>query len=372
MEKRKIQTTKSGSYFITLPKVWIKKKGLMLVEDKQKSKELILTENEEGNLIISSGDPQKISYSEFIIPIEEYEEKNSLERCINSSYIQGSDIITIISKKTIALDKKRLVKDMVLGLIGSEISEEFSNRIIIRILVDPVRFPLSNLIERIYLLVSSMHVDAMRAFIEADKLLAEDVINRGKEVDKLFFLMLRQLNLSLTNRLNFADICASNMKIDCVLGIVLARDLSKMAHYATEIASEVIKLINKEVSQKLKDHLIKMSRFTIKMQQNAILAFFKNDFMRANKIINDIQEVVDFDLETEATVLKNIEDPSVIVSLISISRNLRNIANSAVAVSQDLQAKYRPKETQKKEALPQKLPEAEDLIISPDYGNETE
>ncbi len=370
MENRKIQTTKSGSYFITLPKAWVKKRELMPLDDSHKSKELILTENEDGNLIISIPGTQKLSYNEVTIPIEEYEEENSLERCINSSYVQGSDIIIIISKNTIASDKKRLVKDMVIGLIGSEISEEFSNRIIIRILVDPIRFPLSNLIERIYLLVSSMHIDAMKAFIESDKVLAEDVINRAKEVDKLFFLMLRQLNLSLTNRLKFSDICASDMKTDCVLGIVLARDLSKMAHYAAEIASEVVKLITKEVGRKLKDHLIKMSRFTIKMQQNAILAFFKNDFMRANKVVNDIQQVVEFDLETDTTVLKNIEDPSVIISLISISRNLRNIATSAVAVSQDLQAKYHPRETLKKDALPQKLPNVEDLIISPDYGNE--
>ena len=142
MENRKIQTTKSGSYFITLPKAWVKKRELMPLDDSHKNKELILTENEDGNLIISIPGTQKLSYNEVTIPIEEYEEENSLERCINSSYVQGSDIIIIISKNTIASDKKRLVKAMVIGLIGSEISEEFSNRIIIRILVDPIRFPL--------------------------------------------------------------------------------------------------------------------------------------------------------------------------------------------------------------------------------------
>jgi phosphate uptake regulator len=152
------------------------------------------------------------------------------------------------------------------------------------------------------------------------------------------------------------------MKIDCVLGIVLARDLSKMAHYAVEIAKEVLKLINKEIGKDLKDHILKMSIFTRKMQANAILAFFKNDFMRANAVLNEIQKVVEFDHQTENAVFQQINDIGLIISLISISRDIRNIANSAVAVAQDLQAKYRPKDTY----LREKTPEATDYLISMD------
>jgi len=355
-ETRRIQRTLSGSFFVTLNKGWIDKHHL------EKQKEVILTEDENENLVIKPFSSQRNFEVEFILPIEEYLEENSLERCINSSYIQGSDIITITSNNIIALDRKRVVKDCVSYLIGTEISEDLSNKITIRILVDPVKFPLVSLIDRIYKLVNSMHMDAIKAFQESDQMLAEDVISREREVDKLFYLMLRQLNLSLTNRLNFADICRSDMKIDCVLGIVLARDLSKMAHYAVEIAKEVLKLINKEIGKDLKDHILKMSIFTRKMQANAILAFFKNDFMRANAVLNEIQKVVEFDHQTENAVFQQINDIGLIISLISISRDIRNIANSAVAVAQDLQAKYRPKDTY----LREKTPEATDYLISMD------
>jgi len=368
METRKIQTTKSGSYFVTLPKPWVEKLDI------EKNKELMMSIDEDNNLVIYPLRNQESYVNEFILPIEDYLEENSLERCINSSYIQGADIINIASKNTIALEKKRLLKDAVSNLIGTEISEEFANRISIRILVDPLKFPLANLINRIYMLVSSMHADAVKAFQESDKILAEDVINREREVDKLFFLMIRQLNLSLTNRLNLSDICMSAIKIDCVLGIVLARDLSKMAHYAAEIAKECVKLVEKEsiklIDKELKEYISKMSRFTIKMQQNAILAFFKSDFMRANNVLNDIQEVIEFDHKTEQMVLDQVKDNNLIVSLITISRNLRNIANSAVDVAQDLQAKYRPKETYKREFSPEQMPNALDIVTS--LGNEKE
>ena len=111
--------------------------------------------------------------------------------------------------------------------------------------------------------------------------------------------MLRQVNLSLSGRLNLSDICDSEMKIDCVLGILLARDLSKMSHYAVGIAQQAIKLLNEDINEDVKNHLIKMSRFIRVMQEKAILAFFKNNFMRANEVLDSIQEVKDFNLETE-------------------------------------------------------------------------
>ena len=349
VEIRKIQNTGSGSFFITLPKSWV------IDLEIEKGEELKISREEDGSLRLNPLKNQAKYYYEFVIEIENYPEANLLDRCINSCYIQGADVIFILSKKTITMHKKDIIKKTTSNLIGTEISEEFSDKITIRILIDPIKFPLHDLIKRIYTLISSMHLDAMKSFQERDEILARDVVNREKEVDKLFFLMLRQLNLSLSNRLNIAEICASDMTIDCVLGIVLARDLSKMAHYAVEIAQQSIKLKGKKFNPELKEHLISMSRFIIRMQQNAILAFFKNDFMRANEVINNIHRVIEFDLKTENEVLTKIEDVSTTISLITISRNLRNIANSAVAVSQDLQAKHRPKTTYKKEIGSEKL-----------------
>lgn len=367
MEIRKIQNTASGSFFITLPKSWVsnleinKGDDLIISIDKDESLKIIPLKRQESN---------KNNYTEFHIPIENYPEENSLERALNASYVQGADVITISSKNTISSEKKKLIKNCTSNLIGTEIAEELANKINVRILVDPVKFPLSNLIERIYSLVSSMHMDARKSFQERDEILAEDVINREKEVDKLFFLMLRQLNLSLNNKINLSDICTSDMKIDCVLGIVLARDLSKMAHYAVEIANQARKIKDKQIDPQLIEHLVNMSNFVMNMQRNAILAFFKNDFMRANEVINNIFKVREFDDKTEEAILNTTEDTATTISLITISKNLRNIANSAVAVSEDLQAKYRPEVTQKKESISNNLPNPMDLITSLGYKEE--
>ena len=364
MEIRKIQNTASGSYFVTLPKSWIKDMEIIKGED------LSITQDEEGSLKIKPFRKEENHHYEFIVSIQDYPEENALERCIKSCYVQGSDIIRILSKTTISMENKKKIKDTTVNLIGTEVSEEFANNITIRILVDPVKFPLHNLIKRIYTLVYSMHVDAIKAFQNKDIILAQDVINREKEVDKLFFLMVRQLNLSLVNRVDFKAICDSEMKIDCILGLVLARDLSKMAHYASEIANGSIKLVDKVINVSLKDHLIEMSRFVLKMQQNSILAFFKNDFNRANTVLNNYYQVIEFDHKTENDVLNNINDISIIVGLTTISKNLRSIAGCAFAVSEDLQAKHRPKTVVSKGGVFKNVKNSLEMILSLGYDTE--
>ena len=65
--------------------------------------------------------------------------------------------------------------------------------------------------------------------------------------------------------------------------------------------------------------------------------------MRANDVIDSLEQVREYDLQTEKEALDKIEDASTIIGLITISRNLRNIANSAAEVAEDLQGKHRPK-----------------------------
>ena len=96
---RKLQSTRSGSFFITLPKAWVLDKEL------EKGWELTVSFDEDGDLKVSPLGSQKKYYSEFIIQIEDYPEEHSLERSIQSYYIQGSDVISILSKKTITLEK---------------------------------------------------------------------------------------------------------------------------------------------------------------------------------------------------------------------------------------------------------------------------
>ena len=100
MEVRKIQNSASGSFFVTLPKSWVKEMDI------NKGEELMMSQDEDGTLKINPIKNQKNYYYQFVIQTEDYPEETSLVRCINSSYIQGADVISILCKNTITLNKK--------------------------------------------------------------------------------------------------------------------------------------------------------------------------------------------------------------------------------------------------------------------------
>ncbi len=363
METRKIQTTASGSFFLTLPKSWVNEMSI------NRGDELVINQDNYGNLYIRPMKNFNNNELKFVLKTEDFIEPNSLERMINSAYIQGTDITTIVSEDTITPQRKKLLKEATTNLIGAEISEEFANEVTIRVLVDPVKFPLNSLIKRIFTLVASMHNDAMKSFFNKDEALAVDVINREHEVDKLFRLMLRQLNLTLTGRVSPDEICTANEKIDCVIGLIMSRDLSKKAHSSVEIAKQAINLKDYDINAQLRQKFANMSKFILKMQQNAILAFFKNDFIRANDVINSLSEVREIESQIATEILKNHKDINIILGLLGISKSLKNIAKAAASVAGDLQAKHNPM-VQFTKSIPSKdIIDPLDIIANLGYDN---
>lgn len=181
MESRKIQKSASGSFFVTLPKSWVKESGL-------KHGDRIELVAEKNHLSLFSKNRSDKQSTEVKLNLELYTEPSLLERQIVSCYVRGYDIINIYSKKMITYEWKNLIKKTIINLTGTEISEDFSDRVSIRTLVDPSKFPLKDLLKRICVLVSTMHEDAIHALRDNNPELALDVINRYSEVDKLYRL----------------------------------------------------------------------------------------------------------------------------------------------------------------------------------------
>ncbi len=331
MELRKIQTSASGSYFITLPKPWIQNTGL-----KRGDKlELKMDEDSLSLFIPKSSD---VPSSEVHLNLEAYTEPSLLERQIVSCYIRGYDIFNITCKDIITRSWKRHIKSIVINLIGTEISEEFSDRISIRTLVDPSKFPIKDLMRRICVLVSSMHEDAIHSLRDNNPALALDVIDRISDVDKLYRLLLRQLMISIENRGVAESIGIKNIK-DCIIGAVAGGDLNKMAYYAGDMAIQVANLNEENIDNVSLGSLINLSGVATEMQRKATRSFFKNDFVLANSVIDRMDWVREFDRDVTEKILKKGMDTTTTIALTTISRDIRRIASYAVGIAETAQVK---------------------------------
>ncbi|MDY6965405.1 MAG: phosphate uptake regulator PhoU [Halobacteriota archaeon] len=331
MESRKIQMSASGSYFITLPKSWVQDAGL-------NSGDRIELNADENSLSIFSPKRSDNLNTEVNLNLEAYNEPTLLERQIVSCYMRGSDVINITSKNIITQEWKRLIKNVIINLTGTEISEEFSDRISIRTLVDPSKFPIKDLLKRICVLVSSMHEDAIHALRDNNPELALDVINRFSDVDKLYRLLLRQVMLSMEDKEIAESIGIKQMR-DCVIGAVAGRDLSKMAYYASDMATQIANINEENINDILLGALLNHSSVAIEMQHKATRSFFNNDFALANSVIDRMDWVREFDRDITEKIMDRGMDTKVAMALTTISRDIKRIASYAAGIAQTAQVK---------------------------------
>lgn len=334
VEMRKIQKSASGSFFITLPKSWVEKVGI------KEGERIELTTDREKNLRIRQPKTQNrlIGHTEYTINLDECQEQGYtlLERYIKNSYMDAVDVINIVSEKTISADFKKLIKDVNFELIGTEIAEEFSSRIKIRVLVDPGKFPLYDLIKRMHTLVLSMLQDAISSLRDNKPEMAIDVINREKEVEKLFRLITRQLTIAIYDRDVAIAIGAKSVRKG-VIWAIIARDLARIGFYTTDIAVQTSNIIGKKIDNVIIGSIITASEVVRGMLEEAIISFFKSAFSNANAVIDKREWVTSFNRDIIEKILKREKETETALALTAISRDISRIGSYAATIAEDTQ-----------------------------------
>ncbi|MBI4362803.1 MAG: AbrB/MazE/SpoVT family DNA-binding domain-containing protein [Euryarchaeota archaeon] len=326
MDSRKIQKSVSGSYIVTLPKEWVEKYGF------GKGERVGVVVNEEGILSLVPNGAGANPPKECFLSFEEYPTSSAIQRRVKACYMEGDDIITVTSKKTLPQEVKGDIKAAAGELIGMEVSEDFASRVVLRTLVDPMRFPVRELMKRIYVLASAMEQDSVQALRESDRELAGDVIAREREVDKLSRLMLRQLMIA-SNRVEIARALGIKDLRSIVVAAMVARTMNRIAWYAADIARQTLAIGDPKTCKPPED-LYRLSEAAREMLEGAMAAYFTEDFQMANGVIDRMEEIREMDTRIEEQVIRGSRDPGSAIALTRVSRDLRRIGIWAADVAE--------------------------------------
>ncbi|MFQ5762933.1 MAG: PhoU domain-containing protein [Candidatus Bathyarchaeia archaeon] len=150
----------------------------------------------------------------------------------------GFETINLSGHKIPAKDRQR-IKRTINRLIGAEIVEETTERVVVQCLLKVTAFPPDKILRRGCLLSSSLVSDAFSAFLRGDRQLAESILERDEEVDRLYFLLVRLLralivNPRLSEKLNVS-------LIGCLDYRLIASLVETIADQAVEIAMLTLK-----------------------------------------------------------------------------------------------------------------------------------
>ena len=276
---------------VSLPSEWVKQNNI------SPGDLVFLMREKDGALKVMPGHiAQKEEAEEYIINSDACDEQGMLGRIIVGSYILGRDVIRVTSSTRIRRQHVDEIRKIIRKLIGLGILEETPKNILLQCSVDPTKFKLDMLIRRLSLIASTILSEAMQAFMENEKSLAEDAIRREDEADTIYYLAVRLLLSAQTNPDIAEKIGATDMLFIPATRLIL-QYLELIADYSEDIAKKIIALEIRrhELPKEVVERIYHLSELTQTIFQKALDCVFTRDIRVANGVL-EMREV----LETES------------------------------------------------------------------------
>ena len=192
METRKVQLSGGTTYTVSLPKSWAQEHGI------DAGSTLSLYPNRDGSLLIEPEIDRSTETWSTTVDIST-DSDSAIRQRIQALHVVGFDSVTLVDKTGHSTDRRALAEDTVADLSGFELLEASDTRTRLTNLIDAENVDVRKSALRLRLVMLGMHRDAVNAVLDDDETLAQRVINRDSEADKLFAMITRHFRRALTN-----------------------------------------------------------------------------------------------------------------------------------------------------------------------------
>jgi phosphate uptake regulator len=324
MEIRRVQVTGGASFVVTLPKEWAEGQKI------KKNDPIGMTVQPDGTLLVTKNTTDEILQQIKEIDCSTVADPAFLFRLLIGTYIMGFNVIRLTSKEGFPPYVRSVVRDFTQMTIGQEVVEETETLIAIKDLLNPAEMPLDNTIKRMFVIVKNMHKDAITGLETHNRTLAEDVIKRDIDADRLNWLIARQTNMimlhaSLSRKMGISPDLAMHYYI-------LSRIIERVGDHAVRIAEHTLPIIETDLDKKTLTIIKKASTMSLEIFDRSIVSFFNSDMKEANRNIESINVLENLCGEINNIVLKH--DTMIAISLNYISESIRRAGEYAGDISE--------------------------------------
>ncbi|MHC1565977.1 MAG: PhoU domain-containing protein [Candidatus Syntropharchaeales archaeon] len=324
MEIRKVQVTGGSSYIISLPKTWIDSLNI------KKNDPLGIITKQDGTLIITPSIIEDEGQKLKLFMIDATYEPDLLFRSLIGAYIAGYKMIKVVSQDDMPASLRRAVKGFCQITIGPEVIEETASTIITKDLLNPSEMPFERTIQRMFIIVKSMYMDVISAFVDRDLSLAEDVIKNDNEIDRLHWLVMRQANL-ISQDIKVAE------KMKTTLWSAshytkIGKLFERIADHTCRMAKNVIDLGDEKINQGILLGIVDASDHAIDILTASVDAFSDKKIEASNDVIEKGKDLIE---ECEKVTDQILEKQSrVALPLNSIVESIRRIGEYSTDLSE--------------------------------------
>ena len=323
MEVRRVQKFGKSTLMVSLPAEWVKEVGLSPGES------VYLEVDEDGSLKVyppnmklqNASREIKVILSNNIMP-------EIVTRIIYGLYILGFDRVEIESKdKMFSEDILRKLKESVRSLIGYEITVQNVDYVQIQSFLDPTKYTMTSLLNRLINNLKQMLHYLSLGIKEGSRTFLQETVELEKEVDRLYYLALRQLILSQSNR-SLAYMIGVK-RIQLIGNRILIKAIEESADEISEAATDLLTLTPQELEE-VKNYWNNM--FDLIEQSTVIIdhtmkVLTKEDSKLINETMEELRTLRRV-LINEATTIENstsnIKDYRILIAVRSVNLRLYN------------------------------------------------
>lgn len=326
MEIRRVQLTGGSSYIITLPKEWIKSLHI------KKNDPLGIHIQSDGTLLLTPKITQEQLPKVKEFDVSRIPKPTYLLQLLIGAYIAGYTSLKITSPSRMSTATRNVIRSFTQLAIGPEVIEETDTSIILKDLHNPTEMPFDRTIKRMHIIVKGMNEDVIRALEIKDTTLAEDVISRDNDIDRLHWFVARQYNIllqnaSLTDKMNITIQMAST----CFL---ISRIIERIGDHVVKIAQNTPNLIHSNLDRKIIHKILTANTLSLDIFNKSISSFFKKDIKASNETFESLVklELLCEEINTLALQQKGI----VAISIGYIIESIRRIGEYAEDISENV------------------------------------
>ncbi|OGS60036.1 MAG: hypothetical protein A3K59_08870 [Euryarchaeota archaeon RBG_19FT_COMBO_69_17] len=282
LETRKVQKLGYSSVGISLPKTWAEANGL------RPGSLVAIAIEDDGTLRVKAGplDDQAVT-SEATIDADEWSGPEALTRVITGNYIVGRNTIRIRSREELSPEQLQEIHDAVRGLTGLTIVNQGPKFVTIENFAEPTRFPIDGLLRRLHYLTSRMEKLALGVLGGEASGNIEEVIRMEAEVDRLYWLVVRQLLLAAQNRSvagKIGEVEPRHLVGDRVVAVML----ENIGDLWEEVAAGSLPLLksSRRIPKEFSKAIAPLRGALEKVMELTMTSFFTSDLVKANDALD--------------------------------------------------------------------------------------
>jgi phosphate uptake regulator len=203
-----------------------------------KGDNLVIVEETDGTLrlVPTARSPKTVKAS---IKVDAVGNEDLLSRLVVGCYMLGYDAIELTSKNGISQSYLAHASKTLRKLRGVEVVESSVSRLLAQSFMDPTKFPVDSLIKRLRLLVSRSLGNSIEAIRSGNPTLLKEIKSIQEEVDELYWLIVRQLLVALSNR-DISDKIGLESPLHTSGDRVSAKTIEEIGRLILELTQEMV------------------------------------------------------------------------------------------------------------------------------------